>query len=71
MIDTLKLSEQHSLMGSKRKSQGWITRAYEWFLNLPVAVILATMWLTGVALLSGSALALYLLWLSLEMVAGG
>ena len=58
-------------MRSKRKRQGWIAQAYEWFLNLPVPVILATMWLTGVALISVSALVLYLFWLLLKMVAGG
>ena len=59
-------------MRSKRKRPGWIAQAYEWFLNLPVPVVLATMWLTGVALIiSVSALALYLFWLSLKIVAGG
>ena len=38
-----------------------MVRAYERVLELPVALVLAAMWLAGVALLGSCALALYLL----------
>ena len=40
---------------------GVLVRAYERFLELPVALVLAVMWLAGVALLGSCALAVYLL----------
>jgi hypothetical protein len=70
MIDPSKPTEQDVLMGNKRKSRKRIARAYEWFLNLPVPVVLAALWLAGVALISLSILALYLFWLALKGVAG-
>jgi hypothetical protein len=33
--------------------------AYEWFLELPVAVVLLVMWMTGTALLGACALLMY------------
>ena len=54
-------------MRGKRQSR--IALAYEWFLNLPVPFVLAAIWLAGVALISVCALALYLFWLLLVMVA--
>jgi hypothetical protein len=44
---------------------------YEWFLALPVPIVLAAMWLAGVAFISVCGLALYYLWLSLQAIAGG
>ena len=59
-----KPGKQDDLVGSepKRKSQGRIARSYEWFLELPVPIVLAAMWLAGVGLMSGGVLALYLFW---------
>ena len=37
-----------------------IGRAYEWFLELPVVIVLTVMWVAGVALLGSCALALYM-----------
>ena len=37
-----------------------IGRAYERFLEMPVVVVLAVMWVAGAALLTSCALALYL-----------
>jgi len=72
MAAALKPSKQEGdLMGNKRKRQRCIVRAYEWFLNLPVPIVLAAMWLTGVALISVSVVAVYLFWLALFEVAGG
>jgi hypothetical protein len=49
-------------------------RAYGWFLELPVPIVLAVMWLAGVTLISVCGLALYLLlyqvWLWLQAVMG-
>jgi hypothetical protein len=68
-----KPGKQDDLVGSepKRKRQGRIARSYEWFLELPVPIVLAAMWLAGVGLMSGGVLALYLFWLALEGAAGG
>ena len=50
--------------------KGPIKRAYERFLDLQVAVVLAILWLAGVALIGLCALVLYLSWLLLSTVAG-
>ena len=51
--------------------KGKVSKAYEWFLGLPVPIVLFSLWLAGVVLISLSVLALYyLLWLLLQ-VAGG
>jgi hypothetical protein len=42
-----------------------IVGAYEWFLELPVWVVVGVMWLVGVALVGSLALVLYLLVLAL------
>jgi len=42
-----------------------IGEAYERFLELPLMVVLGTMWLVGAVLLGGWALALYLAWVLL------
>ena len=55
----------------KKERQGWIASAYEWFLELPVPIVLGMMWLAGVGLVSVGVLTLYLLWLALKGVAGG
>ena len=44
-------------------------RAYESLLELPRAIVLAVMWLTGIALMGLCTLALYLFWLLLQTVA--
>lgn len=50
---------------------GWIARAYEWFLDLPVPLVLTALWLAVAALMSVGVLALYLLWSALKGVAAG
>jgi hypothetical protein len=66
--------KQDYLAGIKpeaKKHQGRLSRSYEWFLELPVPVVLGTMWLAGVGLISVGVLVLYLLWLALERALGG
>jgi hypothetical protein len=51
-------------------SKGWVSRAYEGFLELPVPIVLAVLWLGGVVLIGLFVLALYLVWLLLRLGAG-
>jgi hypothetical protein len=37
-----------------------IGRAYEWFLQLPVVIVLTALWVAGAALLGSCALVLYM-----------
>lgn len=46
-----------------------IVRAYERFLELPVTVVLAVLWLTGVGFLGLFAIVLYLSWVLLREMA--
>ena len=55
---------------SNGKPKGGIGRTYEWFLELPVPIVLAVMWLAGAAIIGLGGLAFYLYWLSLWSVAG-
>jgi hypothetical protein len=48
-----------------------LARVYEWFLELPVPLVLAMMWLAGVAFISVCVLVLYSFWWSLQAIAGG
>jgi hypothetical protein len=50
--------------------KGRIVRAYEWFLEMPVAVVLVVLWLAGIGLVGFCALALYLCWVLLRAVVG-
>ena len=54
-----------------QKREGRIVRTYEWFLELPVPLVLGVMWFIGVVLISLCALAPYSYWLALQAVAGG
>jgi hypothetical protein len=45
--------------------------AYERFLELPVPLLLAVLWLAGTVLMGLCGLALYFFWLSLRPLAGG
>ncbi len=45
-------------------------RAYEWFLELPVAIVLAILWFAGAVLVGLCALALYSFGLLLRAVGG-
>ncbi len=62
-------------MESTSKHNSPLGRANEWFLELPVPIVLAVVWLAGVALIGvcglGLYLSLYYVWLSLQTVAGG
>ena len=51
-------------------SKGWVSRAYEWFLELPVTIVLAVLWLGGLVLIGLFVLALHLIWLLLRVGAG-
>jgi hypothetical protein len=42
------------------REKNWVARAYERFLELPVAVVLAVLWLGGMVLLGSCVLTLYL-----------
>jgi hypothetical protein len=53
----------------KAKQPGIIERSYESFLELPVPVVLALLWLAGVVLLGLCAGVLYSYWLLLQAVA--
>jgi hypothetical protein len=50
--------------------KGWVSRVYEGFLELPVTIVLALVWLAGVVLMGLFVLALYLFWLLLRLGAG-
>ncbi len=54
-----------ALSGHAEQAEGPVVSAYERFLELPVAGVLAVMWLAGAALLGSCALTLYLLGSSL------
>jgi hypothetical protein len=45
-------------------------QVYEWFLELPVAVVLMVLWLAGVGLVGLCALVLYLCWVLVRAVVG-
>jgi hypothetical protein len=53
----------------KAKQPGIVERLYESFLEFPVPVVLALLWLAGVVLLGLCVAALYLYWLLLQAVA--
>jgi hypothetical protein len=50
--------------------KGRIVRAYEWFLELPVTIVLVVLWLAGIGLVVLCALALYMCWIFLRAVVG-
>ena len=50
-------------MRTDGKPKGKIPRAYERFLELPVPVVLALLWIVGTMLMGLCALVFYLLWL--------
>jgi len=58
--------EDRALSGHVEQEEGPVVSSYErWFLELPVAGVLAVMWVAGAALLGSCALTLYLLGSSL------
>jgi hypothetical protein len=52
--------EDRTLDGHARQEAGLVVRSYERFLELPVAIVLALMWVAGAALVGSCALTLYL-----------
>ena len=42
------------------REKNWVARVYERFLELPVAVVLAVLWLGGMVLLGSCMLGIYL-----------
>ena len=60
------------LMESTPKHDPSLARVYERFLELPVPLVLAVMWLVGAAFISVCGQTLYYyFWLLLQVVAGG
>jgi hypothetical protein len=53
----------------KAKQPGIVERLYESFLEFPVPVVLALLWLAGVVLVGLCVAALYSYWLLLQAVA--
>jgi hypothetical protein len=53
----------------RKKSKSTLGRTYEWFLELPVPIVLLTMWIAGMLLISSLVGLLYLLGSLLLMVA--
>ena len=45
---------------SNVKQKGIVVRSFEWFLELPVVIVLTVMWVTGALLLGLCALVLYM-----------
>ena len=54
-----------------KKSESIIGSAYAWFLELPVPIVLMTVWLAGVVLICSLVGLLYLFWVLLLTVAAG
>jgi hypothetical protein len=50
--------------------KGWVSRANEGFLELPVPIVLTVLWLGGLVLIGLFVLALHLVWLLLRVGAG-
>ena len=50
--------------------KGWVSRDYEGFLELPIPMVLAVVWLAGMVLMGLFVLALYLFWLLVRLGAG-
>jgi hypothetical protein len=62
-VSAAKAGVQKAPVGAPRTStpiSGPIARAYERFLEMPVLVVLAVLWVAGAALLGSLALALYM-----------
>ncbi len=57
-----------ALSGHHEREKGPVVSSYERFLELPVAGVLAVMWVAGAALLGSCALTLYLLGSSLLQI---
>jgi hypothetical protein len=57
--------ENRALSGPVAQEEGILARSYERFLGLPVSIVLAMMWVAGVALLGSCAVTLHLLGSSL------
>ena len=53
----------------RMKSKSTVGRTYEWFLELPVPMVLLTMWVAGMLLIGSLVGLLYLLWSLLLTVA--
>ena len=52
------------------KGKGFISKAYEWFLELPVPLVSTVLWFVGIVLIGSCVLALYVLWSLLQAIAG-
>jgi len=67
MKKTSVSQRHHALLqeGTKKNRKGRLERVYEGFFAAPVPIVLAVLWIVGVALISVCGVALYLLWVSL------
>jgi hypothetical protein len=71
MVDTAKSAEHDCLVASTSKRNSRLVQVYEWFLELPVPIVLAVMWLAGAVLISLYGLTLYFFWLLLRTLVAG
>jgi hypothetical protein len=71
MVDTDKNAEHDCLVANTSKHNTPLVQVYEWFLELPVPIVLAVMWLAGAALMGLCGLTLYFFWLSLRTLVVG
>jgi hypothetical protein len=62
--------QRNTSSASSRKSpKKLLERAYEWFLELPVPVVLGVLWLLGATLMGLLLALLYVMWTSLRVIA--
>ena len=67
-IESLEASVEKTSSAAPPLSAGTIGRAYERFLELPVVVVLAVLWLLGGAIIGSCLLAIYLYGLALVRI---
>ncbi len=67
--DSIRIAhEERAFSVHARQEALSVVRSYERFLELPVAIVLAMMWVAGAALMGSCALTLYLLGSSLLQI---
>jgi hypothetical protein len=71
MVDTDKNAEHDCLVANTSKPNTSLVQVYEWFLELPVPIVLAVIWLAGAALMGLCGLTLYFVWVSLRTLVAG
>jgi hypothetical protein len=71
MVDDAQKTEQDFPAEHKPKHEHPLAWVYERFLELPVPIVLAVLWLAGTVLIALCGLALYFFWLSLRTLVAG